>query len=68
MARIQISELSSVETQMEDLSYDVAGNIAGGGFLSEVGSLIDQLLVFATLVTELCSTGALNPEICDRIF
>ncbi|MDJ0576570.1 MAG: hypothetical protein QNJ65_15555 [Xenococcaceae cyanobacterium MO_234.B1] len=57
----------NVETPMEDLSYDVASNVTGAGFLGEVGLLIDKLLDFATLVTELCASGALSQEICDRI-
>ena len=38
MASIQVLEISPAETPIEDLSYDVAGNIAGGlgEFVAEV--------------------------------
>ncbi|MDJ0576571.1 MAG: hypothetical protein QNJ65_15560 [Xenococcaceae cyanobacterium MO_234.B1] len=68
MASIQILEISPVETPMKDLSYDVAGNVTGAGFLEDVSMLIDKVLDFATMVTELCASGALPPEICDRIY
>ena len=68
MASIQILELRPAETSIEDLSDDVAGNITGGGFLEQVGLIIERLILFAETVTELCASGALPVEICDEIY
>ena len=43
MARIQILEISPTETPMEDLSYDMTGNITGGS----LGSFIRELVLGA---------------------
>ena len=49
MARIQIHELSPAEAPMEELSYDAAGNITGGGNL-DLGALLEILDVVAAIV------------------
>ncbi len=65
MASIQVLELRPVEDQVEDLSYDVAGNIAGGGVIEDVGLLIQQLLLFSEKVLDACASGAISQETCD---
>ena len=62
MARIQISELSSVETPMEELSYDITGNITGGGI---IGDLIRGTFDLINRVIDICEDiGSPNPLEC----
>ncbi len=61
MARIQISELSSVETPMEELSYDITGNITGGNFWD----LIQETFDLINRVIDICQEiGSPNPLRC----
>ncbi len=58
MASIQIHE---IETPMEDLSYDVAGNITGGG----IGELLDSVFDLVRDVLAFCKdSGAEDPVVC----
>ncbi len=45
MASIQIRE---IETPIEDLSYDVAGNIVGGGFWDTVRGIVQDVFNFCS--------------------
>lgn len=62
MASIQILELSPAETPMEDLSYDITGNIAGGGFVRD---LVDQAFGLVRDVLAFCrDAGSEDPVLC----
>ena len=53
---------------MEDLSYDVAGNITGGGFLTEALQLfLAQLFDFVLTTLKGCASGDIDPGVCDDI-
>ena len=73
MAKIQILEISPVETPMEDLSYDVVSNITGGGlgdFLKDLvlGALGEAFDFLKTAYTECVKAGG-DPVLClDAIF
>ena len=58
MASIQIHE---IETPMEDLSYDVSGNITGGGFFGKVLDLVKD-------VFKECQRVSANPLECTIKF
>ena len=62
MASIQILELSPAETPMEDLSYDITGNIAGGGFIRD---LVSESFGLVRDVLDFCrDAGSENPVMC----
>ena len=66
MAKIQILELSPAETPMEDLSYDITGNITGGGV---IGDLIRGTFDLINRVLDICeATGSENPLQCTIAF
>ena len=57
MASLQILEISSEETPMEELSYDVVGNINGG----QSPLLILELF---NAVRDFCVEYSDNPQLC----
>ena len=65
MASIQIHE---IETPIEDLSDDVAGNITGSGFLGDqLEVFLRQLFLFVRETLQDCASGAIDPSVCDDI-
>ena len=73
MSTIQILELRPVEDKIEELSYDLTGNITGGGltdFITDVvlGALGEAFDFLKTAYTECVKAGG-DPVLClDAIF
>ena len=51
MASIQVLEISPAETPIEDLSYGVAGNITGGGFLDQLAAEVIRAVFIQCRIT-----------------
>ena len=54
MVSIQVLELPSVESPMEDLSYDVAGNISGGFVTDFLERFYDRYFAFLENIYTTC--------------
>ena len=62
MASIQIHE---IETPMEDLSYDVAGNITGGGLFDTIEDFLATVRLIVTETYAFCTENAAPGEAVD---
>ena len=58
MASIQIYEMRPVEDQLEELSYDEAGNIIGGSFVDKVLAFTESLVEKGFLTAEQATNAA----------
>ena len=72
MASIQILEISPAETPIEDLSYDVAGNVTGGGLVRDIlfetfDFVRDVLKETFGFCSEAVDPQACATEIIDRV-